>query len=242
VHTAYVLPPLPGDGVFAASTTGLAAGFEEADAVAHGLLECIERDAIARALRTHGFFQNRRIDPDTIADPELRDLMEILTAGGLLVGLWQAPSPVGIPVVWCHLLEDGPQGSILLPHPADGSAAARDPALAVMQAICEAAQARLAAISGARDDMTRDHYPRYPDRRMIEAHRGLLRDGPRRVHFGALAERPAAKAGGRSDMLLAKLEAAGIDAAYIVRVDTEPVDGLSVVRIVIPALQPPMQD
>ena len=40
-------------------------------------------------------------------------------------------------------------------------------------------------------------------------------------------------------MLLANLEAAGIDAVYIVRVDTGLVDGLSVVRIVIPALQPP---
>ena len=109
VHTAYVLPPLPGDGIFAASTTGLAAAFEEADAIAHGILECIERDAIARALRTHGFFQNHRIDPDTITDPELRDLMEILISKGVLVGLWQAPSPAGIPVVWCHLLEDGPR-------------------------------------------------------------------------------------------------------------------------------------
>ena len=48
VHTAYVLPPLPYDGIFAASTSGLAAAFAEPDAIVHGLLESIERDAISR--------------------------------------------------------------------------------------------------------------------------------------------------------------------------------------------------
>ncbi len=38
VHTAYTVPPQPYDGIFAASTTGLAASFVETDAITHGIL------------------------------------------------------------------------------------------------------------------------------------------------------------------------------------------------------------
>ena len=71
----------------------------------------------------------------------------------------------------------------MLHPPADGSAAAFDPAAAVVQPIYEAAQARLAAISGARDDMTRASYPKYPDWQLIAAHRQLIADGRKRCEF-----------------------------------------------------------
>lgn len=241
VHTAYVLPSLPHDGIFAASTSGLAAGFVEPDAIVHGMLECIEREAIATAYRTHGFFHRQRIDPETIDDPSLRDLLETLAAKNVLVGLWQALSPLGIPVVWCHLLEDEPTETVLLDHPADGSAAGFSPAGAAAHAIYEAAQARLAAISGARDDLTRAFYPKYPDRQIIAAHRRLLRDGPRSVDFRALAEQKFNTASDGLSVLLAILEERGFDAVHLIRVVTKPLDALSVVRIVIPALQPLLQ-
>ncbi|TIW02467.1 MAG: hypothetical protein E5V81_37720, partial [Mesorhizobium sp.] len=87
------------------------------------------------------FFHRQRIDPETIDDPSLRDLLETLAAKNVLVGLWQALSPLGIPVVWCHLLEDEPTETVLLDHPADGSAAGFSFAGAAADAIYEAAQA-----------------------------------------------------------------------------------------------------
>ena len=61
VHTRYSDPPPAGDGIFLRSTTGLACHRHAHKAFLHGLLECIERDAIARAFVTHGFFDRYRL-------------------------------------------------------------------------------------------------------------------------------------------------------------------------------------
>lgn len=231
VHTAYVHPPVEQDAWFQASTSGLAVAANRHDAVLHGLLECFERDALARAERTHGFFQRCRIDPATIGDPPLNELIESLRASGLLVGLWQAPGHGGVPVIWCHLLEEDSHAGTLVPHPADGSAAGLDPAAAAARAIREAAQSRLAAISGAREDITRLSYPRYPDWDMIEAHRKLLRDGPRPIRFDSVAtEMP-------EDWLAALLDH-GLSSVLVVDLDTAPFADLAAVKVFVPELEP----
>jgi YcaO-like protein with predicted kinase domain len=238
VHTAYLTPPLPQHGLFAASTTGLAAGLAEDDAVAHGILECIERDAIARAHRVHGFFQRHRIDPATIDDPAVCDLLDHLASRGILVGLWHAPSVNGIPVVWCHLMESAESDSALLRFPADGSAASIDPASAIVHAIQEAAQSRLAAISGARDDITRASYPKFPDRALLQAHRRLLVSGPRPIHFDTLCGNDEAGNAGVREALLSTLLQHGSSSVLLVSIHTTPLTALSVVRIIIPQLEP----
>ncbi len=235
VHTAYVHPPAPADVWFQASTSGLAVAATRYDALLHGLLECIERDALARAGRVHGFFQRCRIDPATIGDPALTRLIETLNAAGLLVGLWRAQGLADVPVVWCHLLEEDSHTGTLIPYPSEGSAAGLDAAAAAARAIREAAQSRLAAISGAREDITRLSYPRYPDWDMIEAHRRLLRDGPRSVHFESLATET------RGDWLadlLARGAKAGLTSILAVDLDTEPFAGLSAVKVFVPDLAP----
>ena len=238
VHTAYVAPPSPTDGIFQPTTTGLAAALDETDAITHGILECIERDAIARALGTHGFLQRQQIDPATIDDTGVLSLLEELLRKDLILGLWHAPSPVGVPVVWCHLMENGPRETALLHLPADGSAAALDPAAAIVQAIHEAAQGRLAAISGARDDMTRASYPKYPDWQLLTAHKWLISEGRKDVDFTRLPTHRPAEGETLLRSLLARLEESGINAVYRVRLETRPWSRLSVVRIVIPQLRP----
>jgi len=236
VHTAYVYPPLQRDGCFLSSSTGLAASFAGADATLHGILECVERDAIALANARHGFLHDARIDPDTIDHPDLNELIERIRACGMLVGLWYAPSRTGIPVAWCQLMESGDRGPPILPYEADGSAASCNLAAAIGHAIYEAAQTRLAAISGARDDMTVASYPRYPDWDRISAHRRLLAEGPRRLNFRALADRQDAPSD--LDSTMSRLERARIPSALSVAIDTSPAEALSVVKILIPALQP----
>jgi ribosomal protein S12 methylthiotransferase accessory factor len=238
VHTAYTFPPQPHDGTFAASTTGLAAAFVESDAILHGILECVERDAIARANRTHGFFQRCRVDLETIDDKSVCELLGGLRDRGLLVGLWEAPSPTGMPVVCCHLMEDGAAETALLPHPAVGSAASLDPAAAVSHAVYEAAQSRLAAISGARDDMTRAFYPKYPDWQKIATHRRLIVEGRGSLNFHTLGKRMDTSAGGRLPDILRMLGQSGITVVSMVRLENTPLTELSVVRIIIPDLLP----
>ena len=236
VHTAYVYPPRRHDEWFLSSSTGLAASFAGTDATLHGILECVERDAIALANVRHGFLHDARIDPATIDHPGLNALLEALRDRGMLVGLWFAPSRTGIPVVWCQLMESGDHGLPMLPYEANGSAASGDLVAAIGHAIYEAAQTRLAAISGARDDITAASYPRYPDWDRIRAHRRLLAEGPRSLSFAALADRPEGPAD--LDSLLARQEAAGVSSVLSVAIDTSTVEGLSVVKVLIPALQP----
>lgn len=237
VHTAYVLPEDEPAVMFETSTGGLAAAFEEADAVVHAILECVERDATARAHRTHGFFQKFRIDPATIEDASVHDLLALLASKGMATALWHMPSPTNIPSVWCHIVEEGRAESATLRFPAEGSAASPNPASAAAHAILEAAQSRLAAISGARDDMTRDLYPKYPDWMRIEAHRRLIAEGPRPIDFRRI-EPLEVGADGTQAALLGVLERAGIDMVHQVGIDTRPLAGLHVVRVLIPQLLP----
>jgi ribosomal protein S12 methylthiotransferase accessory factor len=236
-HTAYVQPPLRTDGLFLASTTGLAAGLRRQDAVLHGLLECVERAALERAHRTHGFFHRYKVDLDTIDHEESRDLIEDIRGKGLLVGLWAIEGAGGLPVIWCQLMEDGSRQTIM-PYPADGFAASLDPRSAVQRAIWEAAQSRLAAISGSRDDMTRASYPRYTDWQSIEAHRRLIADGPAEVDFRQLCK--AVDPGGQDwlEAITGRLSQAGISAILVVDLDTSPMPDLRVVRVVVPQLKP----
>lgn len=233
IHTAYVHPPARQDAWFQASTSGLAVAGTRHDAVLHGLLECVERDALARAQRSHGFFQRCRIDPASIADQPLNELIDALRDAGLLVGLWRAPARGDVPVIWCHLLEEDSLAGTLIPHPADGSAAGLDPAAAAVRAIREAAQSRLAAISGAREDITRLSYPRYPDWDMIEAHRKLLREGPRPIRFDAMTGAPD-----KGEDWLAALIDRGLSSILVVDLDTEPLPDLAAVKVFVPDLMP----
>jgi ribosomal protein S12 methylthiotransferase accessory factor len=162
----------------------------------------------------------------------------MLEEKGILIGLWHALSPVGLPVIWCHLMENRSPQAALLHHPADGSAAGFNPAAAIGRAIFEAAQSRLAAISGARDDMTRAYYPKYPDWQKIAAHRRLLTEGACTVHFHALAENSTEGAQGRLSALLATLEGCGINSVDMIRIETAPLTDFAVVKIIIPALLP----
>lgn len=237
VHTAYVDPPVATDGLFIGSTTGLACAFDEAAASLHALCECIEKDAIAHALETHGFFQRRRIDLATIADPVVEALIGKIREAGLALALWSAPAAGGMPVVWCQIMEDGTRPPIM-PYAADGFAAAADPARAARAAILEAAQSRLAAISGARDDMTRAVYDDGGDPALLAAHRRLLAAGAGSITFDALSEDAEQEGTPEFDRVLARLCDAGIGSVLRVRLDSEPCPEIVACRIVVPSLRP----
>jgi ribosomal protein S12 methylthiotransferase accessory factor len=236
VHTAYVLPPPDYDGVFTTSTTGLAVSDRRERAVCHGLLECIERDAIARALGRHGFLQTGRIDPNRVQSPELDALLARLASNGFIAGFWLAPAVGGVPVVWCHVMEDCDAGQANLPNPAEGSAARMTIAAAAIAAVLEAAQSRLAAISGARDDIGRASYNDQRDRAKRDAHRRLIAHSPMAAGLCDVRENTSKDAD--AGWLLSQLRNDGIAQVHEVAFDTRPLSGLHAVKIVVPQLRP----
>ncbi len=235
IHTAFTYPPNASDGIFASSTTGLAAGFTEEHAVMHGLMEVIERDAICRARGTHGFFQRQRIDVATVSHGESVELLASLRQKGFLTGLWHAPSVTGTPVVWCHLVEDCEPESALLPLPSEGSAAHIDAGQALCRAVHEAAQSRLTAISGVRDDFTRAHLPRHADVEKASAHRKLMREGHAPIDFKHVMAEDAPR---DTLLLLSSMQQRGCNHAYIIELDVAPLHGIAVIKALVPHLLP----
>jgi len=237
VHTAYVEPGLPTDGIFSTSSNGLACAFCERRALSHALLERVERDAIAKAERTHGFFQRFRINLEQAEDDVLDTLVERVRSAGLQAAFWLAPTELEIPVVWCQIMEDGSQPPIT-PYPADGFAADLDFASAARKALLEAAQSRLAAISGARDDITRHLFRRNVDWAAVNAHRALLAEGPRPINWRMLRESGGGQQEDQWDELVARLAARSTGPVLAYRYDTQPLQEIVAVRVFVPWLLP----
>jgi YcaO-like protein with predicted kinase domain len=230
VHSCFTAhPPKIGD-IFRTTTTGLAAGFGQEAVIMHGLHECLERDGLARATQTPGILQQARIDEQRATNPVLSGIIANLRERGLLCGFWRAPSPSGVPVVWCQIMEDCQTPDAILPLPSEGSAARLDEQEAMCAALLEAAQSRVTAISGARDDFTRASYPRHYDESNLNAHRTLLKQGRRLLKPG---EKPDVST---LDGVLGKLERAGIGDIRLIAFDTSSVSGLHVVKVVAPQL------
>ncbi|MGI5438631.1 YcaO-like family protein [Streptomyces shenzhenensis] len=132
-------PPL-----FRTTSNGLASGNTVAEATAHALGELCERDSLAR-LRTRPRADWYRLDLDSVDDLDCRHLLELYAAAQVsvdVVDVDRHPAcfearirseahPVTYTGAGCHL----------------------DAAIALSRALTEAAQSRLTAITGARDDL-----------------------------------------------------------------------------------------
>ncbi len=139
------------------SSIGLGAGANEEAAIRHGLLECIENDARIRLFAAWPPDENRRIT-DCPRHPEaLARTVERVRACGLRIHAWDMTQQPGPVCVMVRVMED-PHGNPGLALPAEGFAVREDRGAALLAALLEAVQARLAVISGAREDMTRALY------------------------------------------------------------------------------------
>ncbi|ODU05661.1 MAG: hypothetical protein ABS81_06985 [Pseudonocardia sp. SCN 72-86] len=167
VMTSTWSPPL-----FRATTNGLASGNTVVEAVAHGLYEVIERDSIAAS---HALPLSRRpvLDLDTVDDPGCRWLIERYRAAGNHLEVFDVTSDIGVPCFEANAW------SASLPLMFNGSGAHLDPAVALSRALTEAAQARLTAINGTRDDLAPTLYTVGHGRRVRERQAPVPPPGPR---------------------------------------------------------------
>ncbi|MET1412366.1 YcaO-like family protein [Roseibium sp. HPY-6] len=147
---------------FMRTTTGLGGGATANEALTQGLFETLERLGTSRAMDIHGFFEKHRFDCSSLVEPETRQLLDHLTASGLLCTVHECPSAGGFPVVWARLL-DAESSATSLPFPADGFACRGSIDSAVRDAILEAVQTRASVIAGSREDITWQYYPRRAD-------------------------------------------------------------------------------
>jgi ribosomal protein S12 methylthiotransferase accessory factor len=131
---------------------GLGAGTNFAAAFMHGLLECIEADARTR-VEAQGGAQRIALSVD---DPVYGALLAQLEKAGMRVIIENLPCKGGVVTASASIMEK--PGATALPLPAMGYAARRTFSEAIAAALAEATQARLAVISGAREDITQRFY------------------------------------------------------------------------------------
>jgi ribosomal protein S12 methylthiotransferase accessory factor len=234
VDTDYTLPSRH-PSMFPRTTTGLAAGRSVAQAVIHAGLEILERDAIAEAHRTARFFENHQISLSD-ARGRISDLLEKIQRANLLCGIWRAPAIHSLPVYWCHLMEPGPPRE-LVPLPSEGFGCSFTHEEALTRAVLEACQARATAISGAREDMTRQFYPTHGDRAHLDEWREQVSRPSRTRHEAVLAGAEPSEQIQRLEAVLDALRQAGANAAVVVHVRNEPEHAFHVVRLVCPPLR-----
>jgi ribosomal protein S12 methylthiotransferase accessory factor len=128
--------------MFDVTSNGLASGRTHADAVLHGLYELAERDALARA----GAARNRLDLSWSTGD--VADLADRFARAGVALTVELVPSELGVACV------EARASSEEFPVDFIGTAAHADPEVAMVKAIAEVAQARVAAIAGTREDLT----------------------------------------------------------------------------------------
>ncbi len=235
VDTVYTLPS-PHPIMFPRTTTGLGAGRTILQAIVQAALEVLERDAIAEAHKTQNFFDLHQTSLPDESTEACGRLIDAVRNAGLLCGLWQAPIDHDLPVFWCHLMERGPPDE-LVPLPSEGFGCGWTHVDAAAKAILEACQARATAISGAREDLTRQHYPAVHDRSHLAEWREQLSAPWRLRVFPTGGTGPGAPHVDRVQRVLGALRKAGARAAVIVPLLSDQESEVHVVRLVAPHLR-----
>ena len=140
--------------LFLSNTNGLASGNVLEEAILHGLLEVIERDAISKAQFSRDLGKEIVL---TEADGYLYELAQKFKNADIELKVWLVPSDTGIPTVIAAT------DDIKLKDPAllvMGAGSHLKPEIAVARAITEAAQSRVVQIQGAREDTDREGFIR----------------------------------------------------------------------------------
>lgn len=133
---------------FFESTNGLASGNTLVEGTLHALYEVIERDAITAAIV--GGDMGVRVDPRTLGSPVVDELCMMIERAGVSLEVRFVPSPTDLPCFLSWVACDDYPAAMF------GFGCHLSSEIALTRSITEAAQARLAYISGARDDLQED--------------------------------------------------------------------------------------
>jgi ribosomal protein S12 methylthiotransferase accessory factor len=129
---------------FNRSSNGLASGNSLPEAALHALYEVVERDAL-RTREDDG--RSRGVDPDTVHDPGCAAMLARLRAAGLVFGIEHVANRFAVPCFSAWIWSED------LPVTCLGFGAHLAPEVALSRAVTEAAQSRLTAIVGSREDL-----------------------------------------------------------------------------------------
>ncbi|MGI9435157.1 MAG: YcaO-like family protein [Geminicoccaceae bacterium] len=229
VHTNYADPMPPGSGCFFASSNGLASGNQLLEAISHGICEVVERDATAlwyqRSDHEKG---SRRIQLESIRDPNCRALLDKYEKADIAVAVWNVTTDVSLPAFYCWVMERGGQER-LLERPTVGAGCHPVREVALSRALTEAAQERLTLITGSRDDLDRDDY------------HGMSLDDVFEVRpeqdMETTPSFPSDTISADVERQLGQLEAASFEQVFVIDLTKYDLFDIPVARVIIPGLE-----
>lgn len=212
-------------------TTGVASGNTLAEAAFQALCEVVERDAVSQYLAGT---PAPLLDLDSVEDPAARAILQRFAAAGVSLFVADlgplAPLPVYFAASWSG---DGSTPPAVL----CGQGAHLSPRVALRRALLEAAQSRVVAIQGSREDLIRHASDLQGS---IEDARARWQDD--RARAEAMGRRPLPPPAPAPDsvaamlgQVLARLEAAGYTEAVITDL-THASIGVPVVHAAVPGL------
>ncbi len=236
------LNPPDFNNAFYVTSDGLASGNNRDEAVFHGICELIERDALA-SWQFAGSDEIKRSQLTITGDedPRLPVILEALSASNTSLRVYEMRTDTGIPCVMAILDATRQQGTAAASATCGGCGCHPSYGHAIVKAITEAAQARLALVAGARDDFCAKHYePADTIRLPVASHD--TRPSLKGV-TGAVAGKPG---NGALDInasvanVAGTLARVGVDQLFAVDLPAEQF-GISAVRVIATELQVPLQ-
>lgn len=128
-----------GGRLFRSDSNGIASGNNQEEAIFHGIMEVIERDALSYAEIKKDAGKRIEIEED---DGLIYELKERFNSQGIGTYFWYIPTDVGFPTVALALDSPEKDPNLLV----YGAGTHSDPRIAAIRAITEAAQSRLMQI------------------------------------------------------------------------------------------------
>lgn len=216
------------------SSDGLASGNTWHEAVLHGLLERLERDAcvlwsVVGPARRYA----RRIDPSSIEDNHIGAMLEKIFSADFDLALFDVTSDLAVASVVALLRPKGDDRLLRYVDLTMGAGASLSPNVAVARAVSEAVQSRMTFIAGARDDLIPELFSRRADPAHLQSFRAR--------YMTSLDELPSTAAGSAQDALdhlVGALPGRGIDQLYAIELAPEWLPA-SVAKVFAPQLEHP---
>ena len=142
----------PADAWVDRSSNGLGARFDDESAGLKAIVEVIERDAdLAWRGASLRIRSQTQVDETSISGDWFQDFLDRARSRGVVVSVHRIPAIIPLMVFVCELFESG--AGPVARRRASGTGCGFTAEMALSAAVLEAAQSRLTAISGARDDL-----------------------------------------------------------------------------------------
>lgn len=224
---------------FEQSSDGLASGNSQSEALLHGLCELIERDAWTLVqLKSERELSDCLVDASTVEDAVIDIMLGRIRDAGLQLVLLDMTTDLMVPAFLAVLIPDSTskRADARWSQICGGCGCHPDPVRAMLRAITEAAQSRLTAIAGSRDDFSPRIYQHMRADNALGRLISLSTEAMRPYNgTNAVTYRPAS-INATIDHLIGRLKLAGIRQVIAVPMQDAGLP-VSVVRVIVPGLE-----